>query len=181
VIAVIAAIALATGCKSAADQKKEAPKDPASEVQEDSKRLYTGSGEATVRDPDGERPIRYVLRWKETQLDYTLEKGPAGGKVTGASGEMYREGKLASRFTADSAVADKANNLLTLQGNVVVNGMDPKARLKCQKIEWKIDEKLFKAFGKVTIKFKDGTIGPVDELWCLPDLERAGTPGFYAP
>jgi hypothetical protein len=46
-------------------------------------------------------------------------------------------------------------------------------------LEWKTDEKLLKAFGKVTIRLPQGTIGPVDELWCLPDLKRAGTPGFF--
>lgn len=157
------------------------PKAPATESKEDPKRLYTGTGEAMVRDPEGDRPIRYVIRWESTELDYTLEGGASAGAMEGVSGELYRDGKLGSTFTADSAVADKALGTLVLSGSVKVRGKDPAGELDCQKLEWKTDEKLLKALGQVTIRLPNGTIGPVDELWCLPDLKRAGTPGFLQP
>lgn len=180
-LGIAAAFALVLyGCgKSPEAGTKSEPKAPPKESPEEPKRLYTGTGEATVRDPEGERPIRYAIRWKETELDYTLEEGAFAGEMTGVAGELYRDGKPASTFTADSAVADKAKSLLVLKGNVKVRAKDPAGTLDCQRLEWKTDEKLLKAFGKVTIRLPEGTIGPVDQMWCLPDLKRAGTPGFY--
>ena len=167
---------LLAGCSGKAKSSGE-QKDPKPEVKEESKRLYTGSGETTIREPSGDRPIRYIIRWKETELDYTLEEGPLGGKLDAVSGELFQDGKPGSTFTANSAVADKSKNLLTLTGKVIAIGRDPKAKLECEKLEWRTDKKLLKATGKVTITFEQGVIGPVDELWCLPDLKMAGTPG----
>jgi hypothetical protein len=97
------------------------------------------------------------------------------------SGELYRDGKLASRFTADRAVANKAKNLLVLEGKVVVNGIDPKLRLECRKLEWTTNKRLLKVMGNVTIHLEKATIGPNDEYWCYPDLKQGGTPGLLAP
>ncbi|MBC8066554.1 MAG: LPS export ABC transporter periplasmic protein LptC [Chlorobia bacterium] len=166
------------GC-SGSSVKEHDSKTPRKEANEEPKRLYTGKGDATVRDPKGARPIRYIVRWEKTQLDYTLEQGASAGRLELVSGDLFRDGKLGSKFSADSANADKAKNLLVLDGKVVVIALDPKARMECQRLEWKTDEKLLKAFGNVTIKFEDGTIGPVDELWCLPDLKQVGTPGYF--
>jgi len=136
-----------------------------------------------------------VIRWEKTQLDYTLEKGPSAGRLEKVSGELYREGKLASRFTADAGYADDAKHELKLEGAVhVVSEQTEKkdkmtATLTCDRMIWRTDELLAKAYGGVKIVFKSeekdktgGTIGPMDELWCLPDLEKVGTPGFdWAP
>ena len=151
------------------------------EPPEESKRLYTGPGQATARDEGGDRPIRYVINWESSQLDYTLSEGASGGKLSKVEGQLYRDGKPASRFSADGAIADRPNKRLHLEGHVIVIGISPKGRLDCQKLEWKTDEKLLKATGKVTLRGEAGIIGPIDELWCLPDLKQAGTPGFYQP
>jgi len=171
---------MAVGCGGKASKEPATqPKAPPKESQEEPKRLYTGTGEATVRDPEGDRPIRYVIRWKKTELDYTLGEGATAGEMEGVSGELYRDGKRASSFSADSASADREKKVLVLTGSVKVHAEDPAGDLDCQKLEWKTDEKLLKAFGNVTIRLPEGKIGPVDELWCLPDLKRAGTPGFF--
>jgi hypothetical protein len=177
-IAAILVVAL-VGCGGKAKEPKPRPEAPVKESQEPPKRLYTGAGEATVRDPEGERPVRYVIQWKSTELDYTLGEGASAGEMKGVTGVLYRDGKPASRFVAESAVANKDEKRLVLSGDVKVRSSDPKGELDCQRVEWKTDEKQLKAFGKVTIRLPQGTIGPVDEIWCLPDLKRAGTPGFY--
>jgi hypothetical protein len=167
--------------------KKEEAKKPAKKKPEEVKQLNTGRGEATVRakEPvDGNHPIRYTIRWEKTQLDYTLQQGASKGRFEKVTGELYRDGNLGCTFTADAANVDQERKLLVLEGNVTAVGIDPKARLECRRLEWRTDEKLLKTFGNVTIRFvqngtAEGKIGPVDELWCLPDLERAGTPGFY--
>lgn len=141
----------------------------------------------------------YVIHWEKTQLDYTLEKGPSSGRLEKVSGELYRDGKLASRFTADAGYANQAKEELRLEGRVRVvseTALDPKqadkersqATLTCDRVLWKTADKLLKAYGGVKIDFKvlqagkpekaGGTMGPMDELWCLPDLAKAGTPGF---
>lgn len=133
-----------------------------------------------MRAQDGDRPIRYIVSWESTQLDYTLEQGASAGRLDNVTGKLFQDGKVASEFSADSAIADKSKNLLILEGNVKVRSLaEPSGRLDCKKLEWKTDEKLIKAHGNVTIEVKQGKIGPVGELWCLPDLKRAGTPGFY--
>lgn len=174
-IGLISLIGAATGCgKGSKDNDKDpVKKDPP----EESKTLRTSAGTATVRDPEGDRPILYVINWEESQLDYTLEKGASAGALQRVSGELYRDGKLASRFTADRATADKDKHLLVLVGNVVVNGIDPKAQLKCQKMEWFTNRKLLRATGKVTVELEPGTVGPNDEYQCYPDLQQVGTPG----
>lgn len=189
----IVCLALLVGCSGKSDKVSGEQKDPEKEAKEEPRRLYTGSGEATVRDPEGNRPIRYVLRWDKTQLDYTLEGGALDGAVDKVSGEIYRDGKIGCRFTADLATVDKAKKLLVLSGkvtaigidteakpeNVIATGIDPKnSKLECERLEWRTDKKLMKATGKVTITLEQGVVGPVDELWCLPDLEKAGTPGL---
>lgn len=171
-------LVVAVGCSSSSGKKSSEKKDPEKEAKEEPRRLYTGSGEATVRDPKGDRPIRYVLKWDKTQLDYTLEGGALDGVIDNVAGELYRDGKLGCKFTASSATADKAKNLLVLSGKVTAIGIDPKAKLECEKLEWRTDKKLMKATGNVTITLEQGVVGPVDELWCLPDLEKAGTPGL---
>lgn len=167
-----------TGCiggssgvaKASTKPKEEAPKEP--------NRLDTNSGSGTVREPDGNRHVLYTVKWESSQLDYTLKDGALNGTLRQVSGELYQEGKLASRFVADAARADKAKGQLVLSGKVTVIGLDPQAKLECQKLEWKTKEKRIRALGGVTIRFNQGTIGPMDELWCLPDLKIAGTPGF---
>lgn len=139
-----------------------------------------------MRDTKGNRPILYVIHWEKTQLDYTLEKGTSGGRLEKVTGELYQEGKLASTFSADTGFVDQTKNFLKLEGAVRVQGIEPKATLNCQRMEWYTDKKLLKAFGQVTIRLAEdakggGTIGPVDELWCLPKLDSAGTPGFENP
>lgn len=98
--------------------------------------------------------------------------------MQGVSGEIYQEGKQVSTFTGARAVANKDKNQLVVTGGVVVNGLDPKAKLECERLEWNTKVKRLDAQGKVKITFQEGVLGPMDKLWCLPDLQRAGTPGF---
>ena len=179
-LAALLALAMFTfGC-SGKGPRQVSEEPPKSEPPEESKRLYTGKGQATVRETSGERFLLYVIEWEKTQLDYTLEQGASAGRLEKVSGTLYQEGSEASKFSADAAIADKAKGLLVLEGNVSIEGLtDPKGNLKCQKLEWKTNQKLLKAVGDVTLKSTNGTIGPVPELWCLPDLKRAGTPGFF--
>lgn len=166
------------GCGGKSEKKSEEKKAPEVEAKEESKRLYTGAGETTIRETEGERHILYVIRWRETQLEYTLEGGPSTGQLRDVTGELYQDGKRVSTFRGASAVADKEKHLLVVTGSVVVDGTDPKAKLECERLEWNTKTKQLKAKGKVKITFQEGVIGPTDELWCLPDLQRAGTPGF---
>jgi hypothetical protein len=185
---------LLSACSGKSSKSKDEDAKPKKKEEEPIKEMNTGKGSAIVRakdpDTDGNRPIRYTIKWEKTQLEYTLQRGASKGRLEKVTGELYREGKLGCTFTADKANVDQEKKLLVLEGNVTAIGVDPQARLECRRLEWKTDEKLLKAFGRVTIKFvqmardpsektSEGTIGPVDELWCLPDLGRAGTPGFY--
>jgi hypothetical protein len=195
-------LVLISGCGAKPKEEDEKPNDPAKEAAEEPKRLYTGSGEATIRNPKGNRPIRYVIRWEKTQLDYTLKQGASTGRLENVSGDLYMDGRVVSKFTANFAIADNEKQVLTLNGHVVVTGIDPKAkpdpvtgkqdeaRLSCQKLVWKTEEVLstpiakvtvtvMNAYGRVTLTANQGVIGPMDEMWCLPDLNKAGTPGFY--
>ena len=169
---------LLVGCGSKSDRAPDENKAPEGEAKEDAKRLYTGAGETTIRETEGERHILYVIRWRETELEYTLEDGPSTGRLRDVTGELYQNGKRASTFRGVSAVADKEKNLLVISGEVVVDGIDPKATMECDRLEWNTNENQLTATGKVKITFQEGVIGPIDELWCLPDLKMAGTPGF---
>ena len=169
---------------------------PKPKEKEEPKRLYTGEGQSTVRGLEGTRPILYVIKWEKTQLDYTLKNGPSSGRLEDVSGDLYRDGKKVSHFTAKTGFADQEKKQLRLEGSVRVVSQDPKATMSCDRMVWQTDELLAKAYGGVTINFKveqpgpagttveadGGKIGPMDELWCLPDLGKAGTPGFdWAP
>jgi hypothetical protein len=168
------------GCSKRSEKKVKSPDESSKSVaKEDPKRLYTGPGTATIREITGARPIRYTIEWQSSALDYTQAGGAIGGKLDKVSGKLYQEGREASRFAADAAIADKTRSSLTLQGHVVVIGDKPAGTLNCSRLEWHTKEKLVKAFGRVTINGDQGTVGPVDELWCFPDLKRAGTPGSF--
>lgn len=181
---------LCGACGKAPPKAANPPKDRTDEAAKESRRLYTGSGTATLRDTEGDRPIRYILKWMSSQLDYSQEQGALGGRLEGVSGELYQEGKLASRFTAEHATANKATNLLRLEGNVVVEGLEVdekgkvvgkeiSATLRCHRVEWNTKQKMMRAFEQVTIVSRQGTVGPLNELWCEPSVRRAGTPGFF--
>lgn len=143
-----------------------------------------------MRDTEGDRPIRYILKWTSSQLDYSQEQGALGGRLEGVSGELYQEGKLASRFKAEHATANKAKNLLRLEGNVVIEGLEVdgkgkvvsqevSATLRCHRMEWNTKQEMMRAFEQVTVVSRQGTVGPLSELWCEPSVRRAGTPGFF--
>lgn len=181
---------LSSACGKVPRKETDLPKDPADEAAKESRRLYTGSGSAILRDTEGDRPIRYILKWTRSQLDYSQEQGALGGRLEGVSGELYQEGKLASRFTAEHATANKAKNQLTLEGRVVIKGLevDEKgkvvsqqiaATLRCHRMEWNTKQEMMRAFEQVTIVSREGTVGPMDEIWCEPSVRRAGTPGFF--
>lgn len=185
---------LAIGC-SGKKHKTQEPEAPDESVKEEH-RLYTNEGSIVIRDPKT-LEVTYEIQWEKSQVDYTQEEGARSGRLEKVSGKLYQEGKLASTFKADSAYADQVKKLLRLEGHVTITATPPPTKsskkpeenltLTCEKMSWRTDsklkpeEKLLKATGHVVIRSGDGQIGPTDELWCLPDLKEAGTPGFYKP
>jgi len=145
----------------------------------DLQRIYTGPGSLTIRDPKS-LVIRYKINWEKSQVDYTREQGAQTGRLDKVSGELYQDGKVASTFAAEYGYANETQKTLRLEQQVKVIAKEGPATLNCDHLSWKTEEKLLKADGAVSIDLAEGRIGPVDELWCLPDLKKAGTPGYYA-
>lgn len=100
-------------------------------------------------------------------------------EVQGVTGELYRDGKLASRYEARTGVANDARRTLKLKGTVRVTSEERKIVLSAAEIEWVDDRQLIAARGSVWIRSDAYEMGPLPELWATPDLSRIGSPDRF--
>lgn len=150
-----------------------------------SQTIHTTEGSGTFNDDSPNRNPLWDLKWKAVTAE-AGEKGTA--LVDTVSGTLYAKAKGAgsepstATFSADGAKVEQAIKRLTLRGNVTIVSREPKATLTCNEIVYEAPNKtnrVVKARGRVLVQFESGTLGPIDELWATPDLNKIATPGMF--
>ncbi|AIE85588.1 LPS export ABC transporter periplasmic protein LptC [Fimbriimonas ginsengisoli] len=142
-------------------------------------RLKTKVGAPPEREP------AWYVKWVNAKVQMT-SNGPVGGRMEGVSGNFFKDGKKSTTFQAQSGLADKANNILNLAGQVQVVAPNPKpgatkprAVLTCDRLVYDATTKRFKALGHVQVVGEVGTIGTLSELWATEELDQVATPDMF--
>ena len=164
------------GCGSPSAEKPKGSPSPTKPA-ETPKVIHTTGGNSTQYSPDPKRERQWDVTWKEATLGVQMS-GKA--KMTGVSGQLYREGKAVSDYQGDGGTADRGTQILTLRGNVQVKSLEYDAVLYCDEIRYEGGRSLVRARGHVRIVGKSGDLQTDSELWATPDLKRVGSPDAFA-
>lgn len=124
-------------------------------------------------------PVLYEVRWQKADLQHATPSGNYGGTMEGVSGTIYENNKPVAKFVGQRAFADSETNLLRVQGQVKVDGLDPAGVLTCDTMEWRSDEQVVRAIGTVRLTTQNGVLGPMRELWSTPKLDTVATPDLF--
>ncbi len=111
--------------------------------------------------------------------ELTLDPKGAFGTMQTVKGEIYQDDKVASTLTADSGEAEKDTGVLRQKATVVVNGINPKATVKGDQLEWDARIRIVKVKGNPSIDSPQIVMNTTDELWSTPDLKQVGTPDQF--
>jgi len=126
----------------------------------------------------------YDVRCRSSDLHYDDASKNYWGDMEGVSGTFYDKDEPVATYSADSGQADKATNLLRLRGHVhlvtVPKPKETETTLTCDNLEWHSDQRIVKAFIRVTVRGSKGTIGPMDEVWGSPTLNLIATPDLFS-
>lgn len=116
----------------------------------------------------------WEIEWESANLG--IQDGKQFGSMVKVKGMAFEKGEKSASFASDSAVADKFEEKLVLEGNVrVESDKNPKATMTAKKVEWLPNLKVFKASGDVTIASASGVVGPIDSLYADSKLHKVGT------
>lgn len=138
--------------------------------------IETGEVVVTATGPKGETLWR--LRAQSSNLIQEQDENVrARGKTV--RGEIYASGKPSSRFTANSGVAEKKDDRLVLEGDVVVRDLGEKLELRAERVEWNRPRQTLEAQGAVSVQTDSYRLGPFARLWATPDLRLRGTPQAF--
>lgn len=120
----------------------------------------------------------WEISWESSNL--ALVNGKQSGAMFRVKGTAYEKGQVASTFSGDRAEADAAVDRLIIEGNVRVASLkSPKAVMTAKKVEWLADLKVYKASGSVEIEGERAVVGPTNELYVSPELDKIGTSKDY--
>jgi len=129
-------------------------------------------GDATWYGNEAARPPIWHVEWQKANLS-SVGDTPTVGKMSTVKGEIFQK-KETKTFSADQAVA-QASNVLTLTGNVLVFSPNLKATLKCDKLVYDANKKLFDAQGNVSLKGKNINIEGVPEAVATSDFDQVAS------
>ncbi len=168
------------GCTSA---KKVGPK-PVKEPTEDRTTVVTSAGSAEVFSATSPSYRLWRVDWKGliisavSKSKQELKLEPEEGLMDGVEGEAGDDKGGASTFTSERARANKQQQVLLLEGNVVVSSLRADANLTCNRLEWLPKKKRYHAIGNVKFAGELGSLGPLPEVWATPDLKIISMPGL---
>lgn len=174
---------IATACgpvpkEPSAESPKEKPKPPVEEVK-------TSSTEITVASEKGDGA--YIVRAKESVIKVTAD-GPEYGKLNGVDGDVRKDGKVVSHFSAKSGLVDRSKQILLLDGSVKITGNLENAKdsqitedieLTANRVRYDQTLKRYEADGNVMVVSASMSLGPIPKLYANSDLNRFGTPGKF--
>lgn len=137
-----------------------------------------GSGSGHFRSDAVHPEPLWDIRWQKGSV-MTKEEGVVGGTLQTVDGQLYSHSKPGTRFSGDRANAVQLTQILTLTGNVKMVSKEPSATLTCDRMVYNAKRKLIKAYGRVQVVSRMGTVGTLAELWSTPDLKVVATPNQF--
>lgn len=142
--------------------------------------ISAGSGSVDYYTNDAKRELVYSISWKGGSAT-TVDSKRFYYKLTDVSGSLYKDGKVASTFTADSGEADQSAGRLSLMGDVEINSAVSKQKgtLNCEKMSFAEEDRIIKFSGGVHLNGQGFSLGEFDELWSTPDLMVISTPELF--
>jgi hypothetical protein len=143
------------------------------------KRFIVNEGGKLTRYSEGEhRRQLWHIEWQKAEAQVSGEI-PTFGTMTGVRGEIYQNGKPPKVFRADTAIADKQSDVLTLSGQVSVYSPDQKANLKCDKVVWDPHKEIVQATGNVTVGNDKYTLTGLPAIMARSDFSVIATPDMF--
>jgi len=101
------------------------------------------------------------------------------GVMNEVNGQIFKEEVVACTFSAKHGSMNSQSNILILTDNVHINAQDPKGTLTCDTLTYDGKKKFFKAHGHVQIAGTMGTMGPFDDVWATPHLDKVASPDRF--
>lgn len=89
-----------------------------------------------------------LWRVKTTEVSYSSDNATAN--VASPEGELYKDGQLLYRVKADSGIIQENGQIIVLKGNIVANGVQSKAELRGDFLEWQPSQALMVMRDSVT-------------------------------
>jgi len=139
-------------------------------------RIGTGGVTISAKSPDL-MPVWNVVSEKSV-LDIT-ESGSIRGTLETVKGQIFSDAKLGSQFRADKAFADQKKQSLELSSNVQLVDASGVHKLTARAVNWIAELKMVQAKGDVRYIGPGITTGPMEVIWCTPDLKIIGTPTTF--
>jgi hypothetical protein len=147
--------------------------------------LNSGSASADYYSTGPKREHLYSLNWKSGKAT-TKDQKNFYFVLSGVTGTIFEDGKAASTFRADTAVADQTVGNLTLSGSVTMKSLQSagsdadEKTLNCEQMHYQDSDRIVRFSGEVTLSGKGFTLGPFPELWATPDLTtKVATPSLF--
>ncbi len=130
----------------------------------------------TARNEKGE--VTWILNAKTTSI-HVAKGTEIDAEAEGVTGELYQEGKLASKYQSVKGRANDAKKTLVLDGKVKITSEEQKVVLVADRVEWMEDRQMISAKGSVWVRSDVYEMGPLPEIWATPDLKRVGSPDRF--
>lgn len=140
-------------------------------VQEDSVAIQAGPVE-------GELPGAWTMKAEESSMRFQGEE-ESSAIVQRVTGQLLKDGKVASNFVADSGEADTKTGRLVLTGHVKVTSERDGVVLVAERLTYDKNRALLFAEGRVEVQSDAWLSGPFAKLVATPGLERIGTPDRF--
>lgn len=162
------------GCgKKGAESGPSKPPEKKAEKPLERQNVTSGAGDSVTYSEDAKRQRLYTARWTDGQVSIG-EKGVRSVKMTGVSGEIFRDEKERARYRADGGRTVDGTRVLALAGRVRVTAKDPKAVLECDRLEYHPGRAAVRARGNVRLDSGGSRLEGFSELWVSDDFRTFG-------
>ncbi len=161
---------MATGCTP--PKKKSPPPEKPKPIN-----VVSENGDATWFGAASTHPRQWHVAWRKAVVSAS-EGAPTLGKMADVKGEIFQP-KETKTFRSDQAIV-QGSNVLTLAGNVQVYSPSRRATLKCDKLVYNANQKVFDAQGNVSVKGKDIDIAGIPEAMADADFKEISSPDLFS-
>jgi hypothetical protein len=174
-------LSLLAGCGSSpkdAPAKKAPPKEEKTEAPKPTS-INLGEGSADKMGGAQNQVRLWTVKWKSAQMDFYQTGKNFAGTLNDVTGSIYDNGSTASTFEGVRSRADKAKEVLILEGKVKVISQKPRLTLTCDRMTYSAKDRIVRAHGHVVVRGESGTISGLQDVWATPELDVLGSPEMF--
>lgn len=170
-------IAMVAGCGSSGSSQSK-PRPAPEKPDPTAPRRQLESRDVTVAQRDERRVPQWTIKGDKALINVS-ENGKFSGTLEGVTGELYQDGRAASRFSAQRGEADQNRDTLSATGDVTITDTKTGTKLIAEHMKWLASRKLIEASGNVRVIGTDYEVGPMPRVLATPDLKKFGTPDRF--